>query len=136
MAAHGSMPTVANRKRPRQHEGKMTTREAVAEVARYLIAYRGLQNKEVWGATNMLGQTVFYAIMRGDVVSDVKLSVLAGILSAPPATDPIPINTFRLMVDGDMKGIERLEMAAHIKQYILDVLSNSELPLKRRVNDH
>lgn len=133
MAATGSMRDVARARSPRKNEGKMTTREAVADVARHIMAYRNMRNKDVIENGPALRSTQFYEIMKGNEVSDTKLSVLAGILSTPDS--PLPVNTFRLMVAGDIKAIERLEMADHLKQYILDVLAGAELPKGRRATD-
>lgn len=104
-------------------------RQLVGIAVRDLIAWRGMTITSAGQSSHNCARPTIQRILRGDpTVSDVPLQSIAGTLG-------LPVNTFLLMLDQDVKAIAKLTMEAYPREHILNLLDTSQAIPRRRAAD-
>lgn len=105
-----------------------TPRGAIAAIVWYLIPARGMTYAEVGRIKGFSPATVSRITSAKDSVGIAKLCRMAEILG-------LPIETFPLILNGDLEAVKKLPMDDRTKDYILGVLEHTDLPRDRRASD-
>lgn len=132
MTSPDRLRRVPARRKPRP-PGEYTPRQAVADVVRDLLHYHGLTQEAAGRLVSNLSTPTIRRVLRAEPVGDGPLNSLAGILR-------LPINTFKLMINSDIKALKNLVMLnpdedEAIKQMILELMGQTQTAPRRRASD-